>query len=48
MNNNKYNMLIKILQNKYANTFFSKFPMPVLKLAATALDPFIARNSELT
>ncbi len=47
MNNNKYNLLIKILQNKYANTTFSKFPIPILKLVANVIDPFIARNSEL-
>ncbi len=48
MDNQKYNLVIKILQNKYANTVFSKFPLPVLKAAAAVLDTFTARNSEMS
>ena len=47
MDNDKYELLIKILQNKVAKTTFSKFPIPILKTVATVLDPFIARNNEL-
>jgi len=44
LNNHQYNLLIKLLQNKYANTAFSKFPLPILKTAASVLDPLIAGN----
>ena len=47
LDNNKYNLLVRILKNKYANTTFSKFPIPILKLAASVLDPFMARNADL-
>jgi len=47
LDNNKYNLLVRILKNKYANTIFFKFPIPILKLAASVLDPFMARNADL-
>jgi len=47
MGNRQYNLLIKVLQNKYANAAFSKFPLTILKTAAAVLDPLTARNAEL-
>ncbi|MHB1041370.1 MAG: NAD(P)/FAD-dependent oxidoreductase [Eubacteriales bacterium] len=47
MNNNWYEILIRILRTKLGSATFSKFPAPILKTVAALADPFIARKPEI-
>lgn len=47
LNNKKYDLLVRGLQNKLAGSALSKFPAPLLKNLATMIDPFIRRIPEL-